>query len=356
MSTPVLDPSATPDGVDAPTAIPSQPTPHAQPEPVLPEVLEPVRGGARRAGLGRRVRGLGGRLRGGLDRRLTGPPRAVRPSDEPAVLISSAFTMIALVCLWAAAQLLVLSDLGQARAQDLLYGQLRSEIAAGTAPLGPITPVDAPVALLRIPRIGVDQVVVEGTASGDTQAGPGHLRTSVLPGQQGTSVVLGRAATYGAPFARITELRAGDQIQAVTGQGTTTFTVLDVRRAGDPLPQPRAATAARITLVTAEGSGALASLRPDQAVYVDAEAAKGLPAPAGVPTVLPESEQVMAGDRGGLPLLALCLALLLAATLGVAAARQRWSAALVWVVTAPVVIALSWVTTDVAARLLPNVL
>jgi sortase A len=50
------------------------------------------------------------------------------------------------------------------------------------------------------------------------------------------------------------------------------------------------------------------------------------------------------------------LALLLALTLGVIAARQRWPAALVWVVAAPLAIALSWATTDVVMRLLPNLI
>jgi sortase A len=71
---------------------------------------------------------------------------------------------------------------------------------------------------------------------------------------------------------------------------------------------------------------------------------------------VPDSEKAMAADGGALPLLALCLALLLATTLGVVAARQRWSAVLVWVVAAPLVIALSWVATDVVMRLLPNLI
>lgn len=320
-----------------------------------PQVTPPPAPEPRRRGSGRFGQSVV-RLRDRVLERLTTRPRPVSPSEEPAFVLSSAFTMIAVVCLWAVAQLLFFSDLSQSRAQDLLYREFRTAVASGTASLGPVSEVDSPVALLRIPAIGLEQVVVEGTASGDTQLGPGHQRTTVLPGQVGTSVVMGRAATYGAPFADITELKPGDTIEAVTGQGTVEFTVLDIRRAGDPYPQPRAATAARLTLVTAEGSGSLSSLTPDRAVYVDAEAAKGFPAPAGLPSVLPESEQVMAHDTSGLPLLALCLALLLATTLGVVAARQRYSAALVWVVTLPVVIALSWATTDVAARLLPNLM
>jgi sortase A len=64
----------------------------------------------------------------------------------------------------------------------------------------------------------------------------------------------------------------------------------------------------------------------------------------------------MAGDPGAMPLLALCLGLLAALTFGVVAACQRWSNVLVWVAASPLVIALSWGTTDVVMRLLPNLL
>jgi sortase A len=178
----------------------------------------------------------------------------------------------------------------------------------------------------------------------------------VLPGQVGTSVVFGRAATYGAPFGRITELQTGDQITIVMAQGQRIFRVVDVRRTGDPLPQPLADGAARLTLVTAEGSGRFGGLAPGRAVYVDAEATKGFQAPSGLPTALPAPEKVMAHDNGALPLLVLCLALLLALTLGMVSARQRWSAVRVWVVASAPAIALAWFTTDAVMRLLPNLM
>lgn len=299
-----------------------------------------------------------------------GSPRTPRPSaarpaepttsaDMASSVLSTSFTMIAIVCLWMAAQLLLLGSISQHRAQDLLYDELRYVLAGPpdkAPPMGPVVPVGDPVALLTIPSLGVEQVVVEGTASGDLLAGPGHRRDTVLPGQVGTSVVYGRAASYGAPFADLPELRAGEEIEVVGAQGTTTFTVLGVRRAGDPLPQPVAEGAARLTLVTAEGSGRLGAIAPESVVYVDADATEGFPAPPGRPAVVPESEKAMAADEGALPLLALCLALLLALTLGVVAARQRWSTVLVWVVASPLAIALSWASTDVVMRLLPNLI
>lgn len=271
-------------------------------------------------------------------------------------MVSTTAIMCALLAAWMLAQMLFLGGLGQQRAQAGLYDTFRRELASATAPVGPVTPVGDPVALLTIPHLGLEQVVVEGTASGDLLAGPGHQRNTVLPGQLGTAVVMGRATTYGGPFGAIADLRPQDRIQVVTAQGRKEFTVLGVRRAGDPLPQPRPDGAARLVLVTAEGSGRLSALTPGEVVYIDAQARKAFPAPAGLPPAIPDPEQAMAHEPGALPLLALCLGLLLAMTLGVIAARQRWSAALVWVVTTPVVIAIAWVTTDVVMRLLPNLL
>ena len=86
-------------------------------------------------------------------------------------------------------------------------------------------------------------------------------------------------------------------------------------------------------------------------------AEEAFPTPAGLPRVVPDPELAMGTESGAvMPLLTLCLGLLLALTLGVIAARQRFSAALVWVVTTPVVIAVAWLTTDVVVRLLPNLM
>lgn len=273
-------------------------------------------------------------------------------------MISTTSVMLFLVAGWMVAQLLYLGGLSQDRAQNDLYAEFRGQLAAATAPIGPVTEVGSPVAALSIPHIGLEQVVVEGTASGDLLSGPGHLRNTVLPGQLGTSAVFGRASTYGAPFARIGELVPGDRITVTTAQGTQRFSVIGVRRAGDPLPQPRPESAARLVLVSGEASGGrLPSLSPGGVVYVDAEATKAFDAPAGLPRGVPDPEQAMGTEAGAvMPLLTLCLGLLLALTLGVIAARQRFGAALVWVVTTPVVIAVAWLTTDVVMRLLPNLM
>ncbi|MDQ6526680.1 class E sortase [Nocardioides sp. LHD-245] len=306
-------------------------------------------------------RSHGSRFRRQLPRRRA--PRPVRPArpvgppnrvETAGSVISTSTTMVALVTLWMALQMLVLGGVAQERSQTLLYQEFRAQVAAATAPVGPVTEPGAPVALLEIPRLGMQQVVVEGTASGDLLAGPGHLRNTVLPGQAGTSVVLGRAATYGSPFADVDRLEPGDRIEVTVGQGRVVFTVQGLRRSGDALPQPLASGRSRLTLVTAEGQGRLSAIAPGETLYVDAEASSAFPAPAGLPPTVPESEKPMGLDTGVLPLLALDLALLLALTLGVIAARQRWSLVHVWVVATPLALALAWVTTDGVMRLLPN--
>lgn len=283
--------------------------------------------------------------------RQDGPPGR---AETASTVVSTSATMAALVTLWMALQLLVLGGVAQERSQSLLYDEFRAEVAAATASVGPVTEPGAPVALIQVPRLGLQQVVVEGTASGDLLAGPGHLRNTVLPGQAGASVVFGRAATYGSPFRDLDRLEPGDRIEVTVAQGRVAFTVRAVRRSGDPLPQPLAAGRARLTLVTAEGHGRLRAIAPGEALYVDAEADSAFPAPSGLPPTVPESEKPMGTDTGVLPLLALDLALLLALTLGVIAARQRWSLVHVWVVATPLAIALAWVTTDGVMRLLPN--
>lgn len=322
-------------------------------QPAPEKAAPPPTAPSRRAPRPRRTPALS-RVRGWWRTQRSRPPRPAL-QGTPAVT-SSIATMLAVVCLWVFVQLLLLGDLRQERAQDLLYRQFRTDVASATAPVGPVVPVGSPVALLRVPSLDLEQVVVEGTASGDLRAGPGHQRNTVLPGQDGTAVVMGRAATYGRPFADLTDLRVGDTFEVVVAQGTRTFTVIGVRRTGDPLPQPREPGTARLVLATAEGEGRLAGLTPGEAVYVDAEADDAFPAPAGRPAAVPESEQLMASETGVLPLFAVCLAALLMATMAVIAARQKWSTVLVWIVASPVVIALAWATTDVLVRLLPNVM
>jgi sortase A len=84
------------------------------------------------------------------------------------------------------------------------------------------------LAVLRIPTLGLDLVVFEGTASSTLKRGPGHLDGTPMPGQPGNSVLSGHRTTYGAPFFALDDLRAGDEIEVDTALGTHRYAVREL--------------------------------------------------------------------------------------------------------------------------------
>jgi sortase A len=83
-----------------------------------------------------------------------------------------------------------------------------------------------PLAVLDIPKIRLDnKVVVEGVGRDELRKGPGHVPSTVLPGQDGTFGVSGHRTTYGAPFYRLNELAKGDTITVVTREAVYTYAV-----------------------------------------------------------------------------------------------------------------------------------
>jgi sortase A len=82
-----------------------------------------------------------------------------------------------------------------------------------------------PIGHIRVPAAGVDQVMVEGTDSGDLSKGPGHYPDTPLPGQRGTVAVAGHRTTYGAPFRHLDAVEPGDPIQLSTPYGVFDYRV-----------------------------------------------------------------------------------------------------------------------------------
>jgi sortase A len=68
------------------------------------------------------------------------------------------------------------------------------------------------VGRITIPRIGASYLVVQGTDEGSLEKGPGHYRSTALPGLGQTVAIAGHRTTYLAPFRHIDALRPGDQI------------------------------------------------------------------------------------------------------------------------------------------------
>ncbi|WP_245665371.1 sortase [Actinoplanes subtropicus] len=293
-------------------------------------------------------------------RRTPPAPRRSRLSGPP--LAGAALTILAAVALGFVAQMTVLGSLSHARAQQVAYADFRAELAKATAPVNHFDdsgkdalPAGEAVALLVIPRIGVKEVVFEGTDSGVLTRGPGHRRDTVFPGQQGASVIMGRRAAFGGPFARLGELQGGDPITVITGQGRHTYVVMGVRRTGEPQPPALAAGEGRLTLVTADGP----AYEPSDVLRVDAKLtspAQDTPRLAISSAILPHKDAVMEIDVMALVPLVLWGQLLVAAALALTWVRHRLGPWHAWLIGLPVVALLGVLVAGQCAQLVPNLI
>jgi sortase A len=82
-----------------------------------------------------------------------------------------------------------------------------------------------PVGKLKIGRIGLSMVVVQGTDHETLKKGPGHYEQSGVPGQGHLIYVAGHRTTYLAPFADINDIRVGDYVTFSVPYGTFTYRV-----------------------------------------------------------------------------------------------------------------------------------
>lgn len=247
------------------------------------------------------------------------------------------------------------------RAQTLAYDDLRTSLAKAKAPVGQLdvngelVAQGTPIALLQIPAIGLDEVVLEGSSSSVLRSGVGHRRDSVTPGQEGLAVLLGRQTTYGGPFGGLNRLAPGDQITLTTGQGTATYTVFGLRRAGDPMPEQLRSGAGRLELMTADGL----ALFPDGVLHVDAElTSRTYDTPSKVMQyeALPVGERAMGQDAAAWFLAFFAFVFFVAAGAGLWWLWTSWGRWHAWLVGLPVLIALGTATADAVMNALPNLL
>lgn len=211
------------------------------------------------------------------------------------------------------------------------------------------------MAFLEIGSIGVREVVGEGTTAADLMAGPGHRRDTPLPGQAGTSVLLGRQAAYGGPFNRLADLKVNDKITVTTGAGISSFTVISLRFGGEPTPPPVRSGRGRLLLVSAAG----ASYLPSKVLRVDADldtAASSAPAAVIRPSALSRTEQIMATDSTTLWRLVFWIQALIVVALGIVWSWHRWGRPQSWIVFAPPTALVGLFAAAEVARVLPNLL
>jgi sortase A len=100
-----------------------------------------------------------------------------------------------------------------------------------------------PVFRLKIPKLDVSYLVVEGVDVEDLKKGPGHYPDcgpgfpeplclpwpEAWPGEEERVIVSGHRTTYGAPFFDIDKLRKGDELITETKWGTFTYEVTETR-------------------------------------------------------------------------------------------------------------------------------
>ena len=130
-----------------------------------------------------------------------------------------------------------------------------------------------PLTRIRIPAIGTDTIVVEGTSLRALNTGAGHYPSTPLPGEVGNVAIAGHRTTYGKPFARQDELKVGDKIFLETPFAKHTYEVVrdpwitaaDDWSVADPTPD------AMLTLTTCHPKGSDAQRLVARAKLVSSE-------------------------------------------------------------------------------------
>lgn len=80
---------------------------------------------------------------------------------------------------------------------------------------------------LKIPKLGVNVIVVEGITGNALRAGAGHYPSSELPGSvTGNVAIAGHRTGFGEPFRHLDRLTAGDRIELATPFGSFLYEVL----------------------------------------------------------------------------------------------------------------------------------
>lgn len=260
------------------------------------------------------------------------------------------------------------TGLREAQAQSTLTEDFSQALASRPAPVGetpaPLPPPEGEaVAILRIPKLGLEKAVVEGVGVPDLKKGPGHYPGTPMPGQPGNAGIAGHRTTYGAPFYEIDRLQAGDEILVRTLQGEfryvvdrTTVVRPDQIEVLDPTEEDR------LTLTTCHPR-----FTARQRLIVSA-VLTGEPAPAPPPPPAPVADQPVVGEVEDEPALegaglsgdpaargpAVAWGALAAAVwLGVALLARAWRRWPAYLIGAPVFLVVLFVFFENVARLFP---
>jgi len=108
--------------------------------------------------------------------------------------------------------------------------------------------IDPTLTRIIIPKIGMEDFVVEGTSHKALLLGPGHLEGSAEPGDPGNVVISGHRDTF---FRHVYELTKGDRVQIERAGKTAIYEVIG-KKVVDPddVEVLRPTKDSRLTLIT----------------------------------------------------------------------------------------------------------
>ena len=78
---------------------------------------------------------------------------------------------------------------------------------------------------LRVPRMGINMLLVNGTDHETLKKGPGRDGRTFMPGENRLVYIAGHRTTYLAPFSHIDRLRRGDRVTIEVPYGTFIYAV-----------------------------------------------------------------------------------------------------------------------------------
>ena len=81
------------------------------------------------------------------------------------------------------------------------------------------------VGRIRVPRMGVNMILVNGTDHDTLKKGPGRDLRTFMPGENRLVYIAGHRTTYLAPFSHIDRLKAGDKVTLEVPYGTFVYSV-----------------------------------------------------------------------------------------------------------------------------------
>ena len=104
-----------------------------------------------------------------------------------------------------------------------------------------------PVARLEIPRIDLDEIVLQGVDGETLNAAPGHLPGSALPGDPGNAVISAHRDRH---FNHLDALEVGDTMSTETGSSRADWVVVSTRIVDKDAPALFHTADATLTLTT----------------------------------------------------------------------------------------------------------